>query len=37
VCAGRLAANQVCILRRMDHPAIIALKDVFVKPASSGE
>ena len=29
-------ARQVCILRRMDHPGIIALKDVFLRPASSG-
>jgi hypothetical protein len=27
---------QVCILRRMDHPGIISLKDVFLRPASSG-
>ncbi|KAI8472325.1 MAG: kinase-like domain-containing protein [Monoraphidium minutum] len=28
--------REVCILRRMDHPGIIALKDVFLRPASSG-
>ncbi|KIZ01795.1 hypothetical protein MNEG_6170 [Monoraphidium neglectum] len=28
--------REVCILRRMDHPGIISLKDVFLRPASSG-
>lgn len=28
--------REVCILRRMDHPGIIALKDVFLRPASTG-
>ncbi|GBF88001.1 Map2 kinase [Raphidocelis subcapitata] len=28
--------REVCILRRMDHPGIIALRDVFLRPASTG-
>ena len=27
---------QVCIMRRLEHPGIIRLKDVFVKPAATG-
>lgn len=28
--------REVCILRRLEHPHIIGLKDVFLKPSSTG-
>ena len=28
--------REVCILRRLDHPTIIGLRDAFVRPSSSG-
>jgi mitogen-activated protein kinase 1/3 len=28
--------REVCILRRLSHPHIIRLKDVFLKPSSTG-
>jgi serine/threonine protein kinase len=29
--------REVCILRRLSHPHIISLRDVFLKPSSTGE
>ena len=28
--------REVCILRRLDHPFIISLRDAFIQPSSSG-
>ncbi|KAK9800305.1 hypothetical protein WJX73_009498 [Symbiochloris irregularis] len=32
----RRVVREVCILRRLDHPFIISLRDAFVRPSSSG-
>jgi mitogen-activated protein kinase 1/3 len=29
--------REVCIMRRLDHPCIIKLRDVYVKPSATGE
>ena len=29
--------REVCILRRLNHPFIISLRDAFIQPSSSGQ